>query len=306
MQTGTAGPSLEPLLLRGDTVADNSAWISDVTGATFEKEVIERSREVPVVVDFWSPWCGPCRMLGPILERLVNERAGSVHLVKVNVDDEQELAAAFRIEGIPAVKAVRDGQIVLQFEGLLPEPQLRDFLDRIVPSEADKFAVQAAELEATDPAAAERLFEMALVQNCEQQQALVGLARLKLARGQDAEAVALLDRAIPGGEQASEVDRLRGIMALRERARDFGPEAPLREKLNANPTAAELHYQMGCVLAGSERYRDAMEEMLLAAGADRKLAQGPVKETMVQIFHIVGVRSELAEEFRDKLTRLLY
>jgi putative thioredoxin len=283
-----------------------SSWIVDVTEANFEREVIERSREVPVVVDFWAPWCGPCRALGPMLEREVEARGGAVRLAKVNVDEAQELAAAFRIEGIPAVKAFRDGRPVLEFVGVLPESQLREFLDRLSPSEADKLAKQAQEKEASDPAAAEKLYRQVLEQDRDQQAALVGLARVLMTRGQEAEASELLDRAIPGADQAAEVSRLRGVMALREKAREFRDEATLRKALEEEPKNAELHFELGAVLAAEGKYPEALEELLTAATLDQKLAREKVKEVMVQVFHVIGVRSPLADEYREKLTRVLY
>jgi putative thioredoxin len=284
----------------------NSPWIIDVAESDFEREVIDRSRERPVVVDFWAPWCGPCRALGPILERLAQERHGDFILAKINTDEAQNLAMAFRIEGIPAVKAFRDGNLILEFTGLLPESQLREFIDRICPSEADRLTKQAAALEGREPAKAESLYQQALVIQRDHQTALVGLARLLLARGDETQATELVERVIPGSELASEVDRLRGLMDLRRLARECGDESTALGRVAAEPKNAEARYALGCVLAAAGRYPEALAELLAAAERDQQLARGKVREAMLRIFHIVGVRSELADEYRDKLTRLMY
>src|SRR3954452_23037943 len=114
--------------------------VFDVGEADFEARVVERSRELPVAVDFWAEWCGPCKALSPALERAATERAGKVELAKVDTDANQELAASFRIQGIPSVKAFRDGNIVSEFTGALPPPQVESFFDTLVPSEADELA----------------------------------------------------------------------------------------------------------------------------------------------------------------------
>src|SRR5204863_8554363 len=133
---------------------------------------------LPVVVDFWAPWCGPCRMLGPLLELLARERQGAFLLAKVNIDQAPNLATTYGVEAIPAVKAFRDGRPVLEFVGLLSEGQLREVLDRISPSEADRLVRQAAELEAANPGEAEALYRRALEQDPNQDAARVGRARL--------------------------------------------------------------------------------------------------------------------------------
>jgi putative thioredoxin len=282
-----------------------SPVVFDVTEGDFERTVLERSRERPVVVDFWAPWCAPCRALGPILERLVQERGGAVLLAKLNIDDAENLAVEYGIEGIPAVKAFRDGKVVLEFVGLLPEEHLRQFLDRIVPSEADRLVARAAELEGRQPEEAEQLYRQALQAEAEQQAALLGLARVLIARGQDAEAGQLLDRVTERDHQA-EVERLRGMLELRELAREFGDAEEVRRRLQKSPQDVELRYQLGCTLAAAGRYKEALDEFLTAAQADKRLAASKVKEAMVKVFHIIGVRSDLADEYRDKLTRLLY
>ena len=286
--------------------ADKSSWVVDVTEENFEREVIERSKSVPVVVDFWAEWCGPCRALGPVLERLVEERAGQVVLAKINVDECQELAGAFRIESIPAVKAVRDGKVVLEFVGALPEPALREFLDRLSPSESARQIQQARDLEATDPTQAETLYRQALQEERPSDTARVGLARLLMARGEEAEAADLLRRVPPGSEESSEVDRLNAILFLKERARDCGDEAALRKRLAAEPDNAEVRYQLGCVLAAAGQYPAALDMLLSAAERDKKLGNAKVREVMVKVFTVIGLRSELSEEYRDKLRMVLY
>jgi putative thioredoxin len=277
----------------------------DVEEADFERAVIERSRQQPVMVDFWAPWCGPCRMLGPVLEKLIEERAGAILLAKVNIDNAQNLAMAYGVEAIPAVKAFRDGRLVLEFLGVLPEAQLREFLDRLLPTEADRLTRQAADAEASNPAEAEHLYRRALEMDRNQDGALLGLARLLIARDQAAEASELLGR-IHGGEQAAEAEGLQTVLALRERSRSFGDEAAARLRQAAEPENAQARYELGCVLAAKGQYAEALAMLLSAAERDRKLAGALVRETMVQIFHAIGVRSPLADEYRDKLSRLLY
>ena len=285
---------------------EQSSWILDVNEANFEQEVIERSKSVPVVVDFWAEWCGPCRALGPKLERLVQERNGQVILAKVNTDENQQLAAAFRIEGIPAVKAFRDGQVVLEFVGLLPDPTLREFLDRIVPSEATRQIQQAKERETSDPEWAESIYRQVMQAGQPADAARTGLARLLIARGEDAEATELLRRIPPGGAEQPEIERLSVILFFKERAREFGDEAALRQRLAAEPDNAAVRYQLGCVLAAAGQYPEALALLLSAAERDKQLGNAKVREAMVKVFTLVGMRSELAEQYRDKLRMVLY
>src|SRR5436190_10075473 len=148
----------------------------DVSERDFEARVIERSRQVPVLVDFWAAWCGPCRMLGPILEAAVAERNGEVVLAKVDVDAAPELAGRYRVSSIPLVIAFRDGQPVDEFVGVLSEAQVRQFLDRLAPSAADRLVNEAKGLENGKPAEAERLLRQALTQEPRHEAARVALA----------------------------------------------------------------------------------------------------------------------------------
>lgn len=284
----------------------NSPYIFDATDVDFDTKVVAKSREVPVVVDFWAPWCGPCRSLAPLLEKLVNARNGEVLLAKVNVDENPELANYFGIEGIPAVKAIRDSQIVLQFKGLIPEASLVEFLDRLCPSEADKQAKAAAALEKSNPAEAETTYKRALEQSPDHMAARLGMARLKLAAG-DLDAIdKLLEIIPPGGDEGEEAERIRSERDLRRQSATGVNEGELQKRVAADPENAQLHLDLGRALAAKKKYPEALAELYAAAERDRELARGPVKETMVQIFHAIGLRSDLSEEYRDKLRRVMY
>jgi putative thioredoxin len=283
-----------------------STWVIDVNETNFEAEVLERSRSVPIVVDFWAPWCGPCRTLAPLLEKMAEEHQGQFILAKVNVDEAQQLAAAFQIDSIPAVMAFRDAQLYLEFKGLIPEPKLREFIARILPNEAERAGAEAAKKEESDPQAAEAAYRGVLEKDPRNAGAFLGLARIALARGDDKSATDFLSRTDFFDEFATEAEKLRNQIELRELARPFGDEASVKKKLEADPKSARLKYELGCVLAASSRYRDALETLLAAAEADPKLASSAVREAMVKIFHVLGVRSELSDEFRAKLARLLY
>src|SRR5262245_47987897 len=174
------------------TMKDNSLVFS-VGEKDCEKAVIERSQETPVVVDFWAPWCGPCRMLAPVLEELVVKRNGEVLLAKVNTDEEQALAVKYRVNVLPTVIAFKKGKPVLDFEGLLPESNLAHFLDSLCPTAADRTAQDAAALEKANSVKAEKLYRDALRQDRNQDAARLGLARLLIAQDKDGEAAEVLE-----------------------------------------------------------------------------------------------------------------
>src|SRR3954467_6514432 len=163
----------------GQFVSSMVMTVIDVTEDTFEQEVVERSRTTPVVVDFWAEWCGPCRTLTPILEKAASAREGEVVLAKLDTDANQQLAASFQIQGIPAVKAFKDGQVVDQFVGVQPPPAIERFFDKLVPSEADLLA------EATDEASLRRALEL----QPGREDASLALAAMLRERGEDDEAL---------------------------------------------------------------------------------------------------------------------
>lgn len=282
-----------------------SDWIIDVEERDFQQKVLEESR--PVVVDFWAEWCGPCRMLGPVLEKLVRERKGAIVLAKVNVDRAQNLAAHFGIESIPLVLAFQGGQVVNGFVGVKPESELRDFLDRLGPSETDRLIQQAEALEAKTPAEAEAIYRRVLAKEPGLEAARVGLARVLLAQKKDEEVTGLLEPVATDGPFGAEAERLKGLLALRGLGEAAGgSEGDLRRRLQAEPDNAELRYELGCALAQQGRHEEALEMLLSAGERDAKLAAGKVREAMVQIFYAVGPSSPLADQYRSRLARLLY
>jgi putative thioredoxin len=246
----------------------------DVTETNFESAVIDRSKVVPVVVDFWAEWCGPCRQLGPVLEREVAARAGKIELVKVDTDANPMLARAFQIQGIPAVKAFRDGQVVSEFVGAQPPAEVERFLDALLPSEADGL------VERGDEASLRKAVEL----EPGRADAVVPLAKILHERGENEEAINLLAR-VPGSFAA---EGLAARIKL-EQADGDGP--------------AELQAAFAALDAGDqERALDLLLDALPAADG----ARDDIRRVIVGILDELGVEHPLARESRRRLASALY
>ena len=276
--------------------------VRDVNDGEFETAVIRRSHEVPVVVDFWAPWCGPCRQLGPLLERLAAAAGGAWELVKVNTDHNPRTATQYRVQGIPAVKGFRDGKLVAEFTGAVPEAQVRAFLGRLLPSEADLLVRSAAEMEEGGyPATAEDRYREALAKEPGHARAAVGLARVLAARGATQEALALLDH----HPADAEAQKLRAQLSLQQAAggTDF---AALEARIAADPKDAAAHYDLGRALAAQANYERALQHLLETVRLDRSLDDDGARKAMLDIFALLGDADERTQTYRRMLGSVLF
>jgi putative thioredoxin len=286
--------------------ASKTGWVIEVGDADFEEEVLNRSTTVPVVIDFWAVWCEPCQELGPMLERQAAARKGGFVLAKVNVEEAQQLAAYFRVESIPMVLAFKDGQAVNGFVGMVTEPALKEFLDSLAGPAANDPIVQAAALEESDPKKAEEIYRELIKADENNVLARLGLGRILVAAGRDEEALKAVETIPDAGEFGPEAVKIRRQVEMKKNAGSAGDEAALQKKIAAEPTNAQLRLDLGNVLATKGQYEPALQSLIAAAELDTELGRGPVRELMVKVFEIVGVRSELADQYRDKLRALLY
>jgi putative thioredoxin len=279
-------------------------WTIEVGEKNFEKEVLERSKSVPVVVDFWAPWCGPCQVLGPILERLAEERRGDFILAKLNVDENPELASAFRVQGIPAVKIFSDGALVDEFTGALPEEAVREVLAGIMPSEADRDAQAAAKLIAEGKRdEAKAIYEKTLVSEPNHDESLLGLARL-LATEDVERALELLDRVAFTSPARDEAEHLAARLKLRSAG--GGNEAQLRSAVAADPENLDARFELAETLAAGEKYEDALKEFLEVLKRDRGFRDDSARKAMLDIFEVLGNEHPFTEKYRSELAKVLF
>jgi putative thioredoxin len=281
--------------------------VKDVDEADFEQEVIFASDVRPVVIDFWAEWCGPCKRLGPMLERLVHEREGRCLLAKVNTDENQNLARYFGISGIPAIKVIHQRKLVTEFEGLLPEPALRQFLDEIAPMDVPPPSeTKTVEAPPADPAEMEKRLRSRIEQEGDQSQARIALAQLLFDQNRLDEIATILEPVGSQGEPGEESDRLLAKVWLRQAAAALPPTEQLRAKVAAEPKNAQARLDLGIRLADEGNYEEALEAIFSAAELDFKLASGKAREAMVKVFYCLGTNHALANSYRGKLAGLLY
>jgi putative thioredoxin len=257
-------------------ISGGNDWVVVGTEQNFEQVALHRSNDIPVLVDFWAPWCAPCRELTPRLERLCMESAGQLLLVKVNVEDEPRLAQYFGVQTIPAVFLLRNGQIADHFAGVQPEPTLRAWVARFLPTAAERLAAEALALESSDPSTAEMKYR---------------------------EALAELEQR---GFLEPEAEAIRDELDLRAAAAESGGVSQCRAALASQPGDPGLMLNLADALGAAQQFEEALELCLDVVKATQGSEREHARSTMVKLFHLLGNEAELVRVYRRKLATALY
>jgi putative thioredoxin len=274
-----------------------SEHIVEVSEADFEYQVLAYSQQVPVVVDFWAEWCLPCKTLGPILERLALEAAGSFRLAKVNVDYNPNLAARYNVRSIPTVKVFRDGRVISEFIGLQPEHRIREFIRAIAPGPADLALEKGLSLlEVGEWRNAEEAFRHVLAQKPEYPPALLGLAKCLLAQGKAQEALNIL-RNFPASREFSAAETLRPLAEALVRHKNG-------EVYSDDPLEAAYYRALRLILRGN--FPAAMDGLLDILRQDKRYRNGEIRLVMLGLFELLGENNPLTRQYRQELASVLF
>lgn len=279
---------------------DTSPFIKDISTDEFQQEVLLRSREVPVLVDFWAEWCGPCKSLSPLLERMTADAGGAYELAKVDVDANQELAAQYLVQSIPTVVAFKNGVEVNRFTGALPEPSITAFLETVLPTELDLMFDEARTALVTgDTAGAEHMLRQVLDEKSDHQDAGTSLAALLIDRGDIDEALIVLGKLVPDAD----VERLQSAARLRRTSGD--DIAELEARATASPDDDEAQLELARALAAHAEFEPALDRLLFVVKrkGDR---MDDARQAMVDIFGVLGNDHPLTATYRRQLATALY
>ncbi|MBU2583548.1 MAG: thioredoxin [Alphaproteobacteria bacterium] len=289
----------------------NAALIKDADTASFTADVIEASKEALILVDFWASWCGPCKQLGPILEKVVKSYSGRVRLVKVDTDANQALAQQLRIQSLPTVYAFKDGRPLDGFMGALPESQLREFVDRLVGetggvSVADVLADAEAALEGGDLQGAAEIYAAVLQQDQQNPEALAGLARCYLKSGDTDRAEQTIGLVPPNARQNAAVQSVIAALALARKAVDAKPTSELETKLAANPKDHAIRYDLAVALAANGDKSGALDHLIEIVRAERAWNDEAARKQLVEFFDAWGPKDPMTIDGRKKLAAVLF
>ena len=282
-----------------------SPYVINTTDADFEKDVIERSKEVPVVVDFWATWCQPCRMLAPILEGLANEFAGKFILVKADGDHCPQATASFNVQAYPTVFGVRNGEPVDYFEGVLPEAHLREWIERLMPTEADNLVAEAEQLKSADIAGAIGKLRQAVELAPQEVNFKIKLAETLMDTGELQESHDVLQQLHEAGYE-SDVGQLLMAVQVKLQGQETGGVDACRAACDASPDDYALKLDLAEALAADGQYEEALELALCAVVADKATFGERARTIMVGIFALLPDGSELITDYRRKLSSALF
>jgi putative thioredoxin len=296
-----------PILNEGGANAD---LVKSTTTNDFMRDVIDVSREVPVLVDFWAPWCGPCRQLTPILERLVRAAKGAVKLVKLNIDDHPQIPGQMGIQSIPAVFAFQDGRPIDGFMGALPESRVKAFIARLI---GDSSADEAADLEAADAAlaagdlnTAAQTFAEILQKDAENAQAAAGLAKCYIKTGELARAEQTLGLVPPAKADSTPVASARAALELARKGGEAGDVETLTSKLAADPKDAKARFDLALALNAKGDRNGALDELLTLVAKNRAWNDDAARKQLLQLFDAWGPSDPATVSGRQRLSSLLF
>ena len=274
----------------------------DVSDTTFDALVIEESNRRPVVVDFWAPWCEPCKVLGPTIEHVAAQRGQAVRLAKINTDECPQVATRFGIEAIPEVKAFKNGEVVSQFTGVLPEENILQFFSDLAPTAAE-ITIREAEAfaDSGDFKAAESAFRESLEETPNNVEALLGLAAILLDKNEKEKAEQYIKRALP--------DRRAKVMQHEIFFHEFalnheGEE--LEKEVLEEPDSPRSHYRWGVMLAADGQLLESLDELLLSVIIDRNFSNEAARKAILAVFDILGLETQIVREYQRKLGSLLF
>ncbi len=300
---------------QGAAPQGGGALIKEISEATFMEDVIEASRKVPVIVDFWAPWCGPCKSLGPALEKAVTAARGAVRMVKVNVDENQQIAAQLRIQSIPTVYAFFDGKPVDGFQGAVSPAEITAFIDRVVKAGGGEAgdgglaeAIEAAETMLGEGAAvdAAQTFAAILGEDPENAAAFGGLVRAHLAMGDTEKAEALLSTVPDALAGTPEVEAARAQLELTRQAAKAGPVADLRAAVEADPDNHQARLDLANALYASGKVEEAVDELLELFRRDREWNDEAAKTQLFTIFEALKPQDPIVLKGRRKLSSMIF